>query len=159
RRLDVLVEGADPQRPGYVRGTSCRYAPVSFRGHAPALLRRIVPVRATAGSKGVILGESEPETLQQRTELPLIEPLAIDAEVLHRMRTAKPSPRNLIPSRQQAPRRASQCPELSFAATPARYPAPCETARWCRGRLDGGTACERRAAGLRRSPGLPSSLP
>src|SRR5262249_23353886 len=28
RSLDVLVEGADPRRPGWVLGTSCRYAPV-----------------------------------------------------------------------------------------------------------------------------------
>jgi threonylcarbamoyladenosine tRNA methylthiotransferase MtaB len=61
RRLDVLVEGADPQRPGCVRGTSCRYAPVVFRGHAPALLRRRVPVRAVAAADGVLLGEPEPE--------------------------------------------------------------------------------------------------
>src|SRR5262245_14147879 len=32
RRLDVLVEGPDPRRPGFVRGTSERYAPVAFRG-------------------------------------------------------------------------------------------------------------------------------
>src|SRR5207253_53528 len=38
RRLEVLVEGADPERPGNVIGTACRQAPVSFRGHAPALL-------------------------------------------------------------------------------------------------------------------------
>ena len=40
RRLEVLVEGADPRRPGHALGTSCRYAPVSFTGHAPALLGR-----------------------------------------------------------------------------------------------------------------------
>jgi threonylcarbamoyladenosine tRNA methylthiotransferase MtaB len=61
RRLDVLVEGGDPRRPGWVRGTSCRYAPVSFLGHAPALLRRIVPVRAVAVADGVMLGEPEPD--------------------------------------------------------------------------------------------------
>ena len=61
RRLDVLVEGDELRRPGWVRGTSCRYAPVSFRGHAPALLRRLVPVRAVAVTDGVILGEPEPE--------------------------------------------------------------------------------------------------
>ena len=37
RCLDVLCEGADPKRPGHAQGTSCRYVPVSFRGHAPAL--------------------------------------------------------------------------------------------------------------------------
>jgi threonylcarbamoyladenosine tRNA methylthiotransferase MtaB len=44
--LDVMVEGADPSRPGFVRGTSCRYAPVLFEGYAPALTGRRVPVRA-----------------------------------------------------------------------------------------------------------------
>ncbi|HZY87637.1 MAG TPA: tRNA (N(6)-L-threonylcarbamoyladenosine(37)-C(2))-methylthiotransferase MtaB [Gemmataceae bacterium] len=61
RRLDVLVEGADPRRPGLVRGTSERYAPVAFRGHAPALLRRRVPVRAVAVEGDTLLGEPEPD--------------------------------------------------------------------------------------------------
>jgi threonylcarbamoyladenosine tRNA methylthiotransferase MtaB len=60
RRLDVLVEGADPQRPGHVRGTSCRYAPVTFAGHAPALLARRVPVRAAGVADGILLGRPEP---------------------------------------------------------------------------------------------------
>jgi threonylcarbamoyladenosine tRNA methylthiotransferase MtaB len=82
RRLDVLVEGADPRRPGWVRGTSCRYAPVSFPGHAPALLRRLVPVRAVALAEGVILGEPQADptltpsrpasALRGRTALPLL---------------------------------------------------------------------------------------
>ena len=55
RRLDVLVEGADPQAPGHVWGTSCRYVPVSFRGHAPALVGRLAPVTATAlGGRGLV---------------------------------------------------------------------------------------------------------
>jgi threonylcarbamoyladenosine tRNA methylthiotransferase MtaB len=57
RELDVLVEGPDPRRPGHARGTSCRYAPVSFRGHAPALIRLRVPVKAVGVQDGVILGE------------------------------------------------------------------------------------------------------
>jgi threonylcarbamoyladenosine tRNA methylthiotransferase MtaB len=61
RRLDVLVEGADPQRPGHAQGTSCRSVTVSFPGHAPALVRRRVPVRAVAVAGGVLLGEPEPE--------------------------------------------------------------------------------------------------
>jgi threonylcarbamoyladenosine tRNA methylthiotransferase MtaB len=61
RRLDVLVEGAEANRPGFVRGTACRYVPVVFRGHAPALVRRRVPVRAVAVAAGVLLGEPEPE--------------------------------------------------------------------------------------------------
>jgi threonylcarbamoyladenosine tRNA methylthiotransferase MtaB len=59
RRLDVLVEGADSRRPGFVRGTACRYVPVVCRGHAPALLRRRVPVRAAAFVDGVLVGEPE----------------------------------------------------------------------------------------------------
>ncbi len=58
-RLDVLVEGADPQRAGHARGTSCRYAPVTFRGHAPALIRRRVTVRAVAVEGDVLIGEPE----------------------------------------------------------------------------------------------------
>jgi threonylcarbamoyladenosine tRNA methylthiotransferase MtaB len=57
RTLDVLVEGGDPQRPGHARGTSCRFAPVSFPGDAPALLRRRVAVRALRVEGGVIVGE------------------------------------------------------------------------------------------------------
>jgi threonylcarbamoyladenosine tRNA methylthiotransferase MtaB len=60
RTLDVLVEGGDPDRPGFVRGTSCRFAPVSFRGHVPAMLRRRVPVRVTAFAGGMLVGEPEP---------------------------------------------------------------------------------------------------
>lgn len=59
RRLDVLVEGADPDRNGHVRGTSCRYVPVSFRGHAPALIRRIVAVRVVEIRDGMLRGEPE----------------------------------------------------------------------------------------------------
>jgi threonylcarbamoyladenosine tRNA methylthiotransferase MtaB len=61
RRLEVLVEGADPLRPGHVRGTSCRAVPVLFEGHAAALVRRLVPVRATQIVDGTILARPEPE--------------------------------------------------------------------------------------------------
>jgi threonylcarbamoyladenosine tRNA methylthiotransferase MtaB len=61
RRLDVLVEGGDPRRPGWVRGTSCRYVPVAFPGHAPALMRQRVPVRAVTVNDGTLWGEPEPE--------------------------------------------------------------------------------------------------
>jgi threonylcarbamoyladenosine tRNA methylthiotransferase MtaB len=61
RQLDVLVEGADPERAGYVRGTSCRYAPVTFEGYAPALLGRRVTVRAAAVDAGLILALPEPQ--------------------------------------------------------------------------------------------------
>jgi threonylcarbamoyladenosine tRNA methylthiotransferase MtaB len=63
RRLDVLVEGADPHRAGWARGTSCRYAPVAFEGDAAALLARRVPVRAVAVGDGVICGHPETVTL------------------------------------------------------------------------------------------------
>jgi threonylcarbamoyladenosine tRNA methylthiotransferase MtaB len=77
RRLDVLVEGADPARPGFARGTSCRYAPVAFPGHAPALLRRVVLVRAVGVAGGVLLGEPEPDAVPPaerpgRIGLPLV---------------------------------------------------------------------------------------
>jgi tRNA A37 methylthiotransferase MiaB len=72
RRLDVLVEGADPLRPGHAQGSSCRYVPVSFRGHAPALLRKRVPVRAVAVEAGVIVGEPEVDAMPTaRRPLPL----------------------------------------------------------------------------------------
>src|SRR5262249_19837564 len=61
RTLDVLVEGADPERPGFVRGTTCRYAPVAFEGRVGVLVRRRVPVRAVSVAEGVVLGRPEPE--------------------------------------------------------------------------------------------------
>jgi threonylcarbamoyladenosine tRNA methylthiotransferase MtaB len=72
RRLEVLVEGADPHRAGHVVGTSCRQVPVSFPGLAAALLRRIVPVRASRIEDGSLLGEPEPLFAQgRRLALPL----------------------------------------------------------------------------------------
>jgi threonylcarbamoyladenosine tRNA methylthiotransferase MtaB len=61
RRLEVLVEGADPRRAGHTVGTSCRYAPVAFEGYAPALLGKLVPVRAVDVVDGVLVGTPEPE--------------------------------------------------------------------------------------------------
>ena len=61
RRLEVLVEGEVPERPGFVTGTSCRFAPVVVEGHAPALIRRLVPVRADCVMNGVIEAHPEPE--------------------------------------------------------------------------------------------------
>ena len=61
RRLEVLVEGPAPDRPGHVIGTSCRYAPVVVEGHAPALIRQLIPVRAERCEQGAILGRPEPE--------------------------------------------------------------------------------------------------
>ena len=60
RVLDVLVEGAAEARSGFVRGTSCRYVPVTFRGHLPALIRRRVPVRVVSREGDLLLGEPEP---------------------------------------------------------------------------------------------------
>ncbi len=68
RRLDVLVEGAEAGRPGFVRGTACRYVPVVFRGHAPALIRRIVPVRTTAVAGDALLGEPEADGMRTTPE-------------------------------------------------------------------------------------------
>jgi threonylcarbamoyladenosine tRNA methylthiotransferase MtaB len=61
RVLDVLVEGPCPRHAGHARGTACRSVQVSFPGHTAALIRRRVPVRATAVGEGVILGEPEPQ--------------------------------------------------------------------------------------------------
>jgi threonylcarbamoyladenosine tRNA methylthiotransferase MtaB len=80
RRLDVLVEGADPERPGHVRGTACRAVTVVCRGHAPALIRRRVPVRAIEVINGIVIGEPMAEerplvtsVQAMRRTLPLIE--------------------------------------------------------------------------------------
>ena len=70
RRLEVLIEGADAERPGTVQGTSCRYVPVTLRGHLPALLRRLISVRATSIEDGMILGEPEPEMMQNFSSAP-----------------------------------------------------------------------------------------
>jgi len=61
RVLDVLVEGADPSRPGWVRGTSCRYAMVAFEGHLPALLRRRVPIEIAGVADNVLWGVPAPQ--------------------------------------------------------------------------------------------------
>jgi threonylcarbamoyladenosine tRNA methylthiotransferase MtaB len=58
--LDVMVEGADPNRPGYSRGTSCRSVTVAFEGYAPALLGWRVPVQAVRVVDGIILGTPVP---------------------------------------------------------------------------------------------------
>jgi threonylcarbamoyladenosine tRNA methylthiotransferase MtaB len=72
RQLDVLVESADPKRPGFVRGTACRAVTVSLRGHLPALIRQCVPVRAMGVADGVVLGESEPEAPGLRLRAPTL---------------------------------------------------------------------------------------
>jgi threonylcarbamoyladenosine tRNA methylthiotransferase MtaB len=57
KSLDVLVEGVDTTRQGFVRGTSCRYATVAFPAVAKALVGKRVPVRAVQVHDGVILGD------------------------------------------------------------------------------------------------------
>jgi threonylcarbamoyladenosine tRNA methylthiotransferase MtaB len=59
RQLDVLVEGEDADRPGFVRGTSCRYATVIFPAVAPALIGRRVRVRAEYLQDGVIVASPD----------------------------------------------------------------------------------------------------
>jgi threonylcarbamoyladenosine tRNA methylthiotransferase MtaB len=74
RTLDVLVQGADPKRPGNVVGTSCRYAPVTFAAHAPALRGHRVPVRVVAATADGLIGEPEAgEDTPGRLSLPLIK--------------------------------------------------------------------------------------
>lgn len=63
RRLDVLVEVAEPDRPGYVRGTSCRYAPVVFAGSIEKLIRRRVTLWAEKLCDGMIFGTPQEDTL------------------------------------------------------------------------------------------------
>jgi threonylcarbamoyladenosine tRNA methylthiotransferase MtaB len=60
RRLDVLVEGADPRRAGHVLGTSCRAAAVSLPGQVDAVLGRRVPVRAIDANAEMVLAHPEP---------------------------------------------------------------------------------------------------
>jgi threonylcarbamoyladenosine tRNA methylthiotransferase MtaB len=64
RQLDVLVESADPDRPGVVRGTACRAVTVAFRGHLPALIRQCVRVRAVEVADGIVRAEPEPDSAQ-----------------------------------------------------------------------------------------------
>jgi len=54
-----------------LQGTSCRYVPVSFRGHAPLLLRQVVSVLAMRVEDGIIVGEPETE-IAPRTSLTLV---------------------------------------------------------------------------------------
>jgi threonylcarbamoyladenosine tRNA methylthiotransferase MtaB len=55
RHLDVLIEGPDPQRPGYVRGTSCRYVSVSFPGCLADLLGKRVRATAVRSEAGQLI--------------------------------------------------------------------------------------------------------
>jgi threonylcarbamoyladenosine tRNA methylthiotransferase MtaB len=55
RRLRVLVESPVPERPGFMVGTSCRYAPVELPGDI-ALRRKFVDVVAGDVTDGRIVG-------------------------------------------------------------------------------------------------------
>jgi threonylcarbamoyladenosine tRNA methylthiotransferase MtaB len=70
RRLEVLVEGPDPKRGGWVRGTSCRRVTTVFEGRAPALLRRLVPVRVMGVDGDILLARPESDG-SRRVPLPL----------------------------------------------------------------------------------------
>lgn len=58
--VDVLVEGANRERPGHVLGTSCRYATVSLPGIAAALTGRRVAARVVQANSRCLLAEPEP---------------------------------------------------------------------------------------------------
>src|SRR5262249_267581 len=74
RRVGVLVGGADRRRQGFVRGTSCRSVRVAFEGWAPALVRRLVPVRVVAAAAdGMLLGRPDLEIEERRLALPLAQ--------------------------------------------------------------------------------------
>jgi threonylcarbamoyladenosine tRNA methylthiotransferase MtaB len=83
RTLGVLVEGPAPGKPGFVMGTSCRYAPVAFPGHLAALQRRVVAVVAERIDGEILVGRllrqlhAEPEKQREadivaRVSLPLV---------------------------------------------------------------------------------------
>lgn len=61
KKLDVLIEGEDPHRPGFAFGTACRYAPVSFPGQVPQLIGRLVSVRVDRIDQGILLGQPSSE--------------------------------------------------------------------------------------------------
>ncbi len=60
RVLDVLVEQPLENRPGWVRGTSCRHVQVGFEGTLGALRKHRFPIRITGIEKGLLLGEPIP---------------------------------------------------------------------------------------------------
>jgi len=66
RRLDVLVEGEAPTRPGWAQGTSCRQVPVWFPAYVPALLGRRVPVVVEAVAEGALIGHPVAEPVGLR---------------------------------------------------------------------------------------------
>ncbi|MHB1035697.1 MAG: tRNA (N(6)-L-threonylcarbamoyladenosine(37)-C(2))-methylthiotransferase MtaB [Pirellulales bacterium] len=53
RKLQVLVESSVAERPGFVAGTSCRYAPVELPGDAGLVGRFVEVTAATATDEGI----------------------------------------------------------------------------------------------------------
>jgi tRNA A37 methylthiotransferase MiaB len=72
RTLDVLVEGADPVRPGNVLGTACRYVPVSLPGIAAALTGKRIPARVVHADSRCVLAEPTPPAYNPSDGLPRI---------------------------------------------------------------------------------------
>ncbi len=60
RVLDVLVEQPLENRPGWVRGTSCRHLQVGFEGVYGALRKHRFPIRITKIEKGLLVGDPIP---------------------------------------------------------------------------------------------------
>lgn len=60
RVLDVLVEQPLENRPGWVRGTSCRHLQVGFEGVYGALKKQRFPIRITKIEKGLLVGDPTP---------------------------------------------------------------------------------------------------
>lgn len=65
RSLRVLVEGEVPDRPGWVQGTACRFAPVQLPG-AATLKRRLVEVVATELCNGVLRTPDVPQNSREK---------------------------------------------------------------------------------------------
>lgn len=57
RQLQMLVESPDPERPGWMRGSACRYVPLRLRT-IPELAYQLVPVRAVSANSESIDVES-----------------------------------------------------------------------------------------------------
>ena len=60
KRLDLLVEGQDPERPGWVRGTTCRKMTAMIEG-GPGLIRKRVPIMPTAVVGDCLVATGVPE--------------------------------------------------------------------------------------------------
>jgi threonylcarbamoyladenosine tRNA methylthiotransferase MtaB len=72
KTLDVLVEGAQPQRPGWVQGLSCRYTAVAFEAYAPALVGKRAAVFVTEVDGELLRGRPIPAEEHSRWALPVV---------------------------------------------------------------------------------------